>query len=996
MATIHITSTDLNFTSDGTNINAGLSTTAPDILSLFSTSGAQNTVAIENIQSLELIATTSGNSFTQHAHASTTSSYAIIWPSAQATGTQVLENDGAGNLSWASVGTSSAGVLGDIQYSDGSGGFLASTTSIFNYTDGTTSTLDVGVNNGTFQVIGANGTTDAGTNIQVFAGDGGSGSVDGGSVSLSAGDQVAGTGNAGTIDLLAGSTTGTGSNVTIGGASVTGLGGTILLTGGNTPADATIGAQIFVRGGQAANGGSLDFTAGNGDAAGPGGNLNFTSGDGKAPGEYLFNPAGTTGGPALVTIQGVSEAATSSTTGTVQITDGLGVSGTVWADELTTDTSLNLNGTTSGTLSHEASATTTSYTLVWPDAQSTGTQILQNDGSGNLSWVDETDTQSAGNAGDVQYSDGSGGFVASTTARFNYTDGSTSTLGVGVASGLFVIDGVDGTTTSGAAIRLQSGDTSTGSNGGTISLICGHSTSGSGNGGQVLIVAGDHTGGTAGSGGSVYIAAGENFASGTAPAGDINLITKTGTTGGSILMSLADGNTSLGGGVSVSLGGSFGGSTKGSFQITSSASGASGFMFRLISPGGTVMQAQDAPQNATSVSTGSIRVPNSGGIGVTGTVFANELTSNTDININGATSGTFTQQASGTTTSYTITWPNAQGGSNQTLINNGSGGLSWSSAVLAAAGSAGDIQYNNGSGGLAAATNNFFRYTDGATDPVLLVGKQDDTFHLQAADATTTGDGGALAIQSGAGNDTGSGGLLTIEAGAGGLDGGNINITSGLEGDAGGTTGTITISTPDTSVGDESGSIIVRAGNASTGTQGNILLELTSGSTTPGQIVLQGAEAAGANVGFVFQDAASTPCVEILSGTENATTTTTGTVRITGGLGVSQDIFANTVNVTSDVHAKENIREFHHNVDYDNLIHHFLQLQVYQYTLRATGTPSLGILAQDLVKAFPNTTGLVTLDPQTKEPIAINYNGVLMILIATLQKLIRNFRRNPV
>jgi hypothetical protein len=49
---------------------------------------------------------------------------------------------------------------------------------------------------------------------------------------------------------------------------------------------------------------------------------------------------------------------------------------------------LQLLGSTSGYIQHEANATTTSYTLVWPATQaSMSGYVLTNDGSGNLSWA---------------------------------------------------------------------------------------------------------------------------------------------------------------------------------------------------------------------------------------------------------------------------------------------------------------------------------------------------------------------------------------------------------------------------------------------------------------------------------------------------------------------------------------------------------------------------------------------------------------------------------
>ena len=48
---------------------------------------------------------------------------------------------------------------------------------------------------------------------------------------------------------------------------------------------------------------------------------------------------------------------------------------------------LGLTGSTSGVFSMTPAATTTSYTVTWPAAQASGTQLLQNDGAGNLSWA---------------------------------------------------------------------------------------------------------------------------------------------------------------------------------------------------------------------------------------------------------------------------------------------------------------------------------------------------------------------------------------------------------------------------------------------------------------------------------------------------------------------------------------------------------------------------------------------------------------------------------
>jgi len=75
---------------------------------------------------------------------------------------------------------------------------------------------------------------------------------------------------------------------------------------------------------------------------------------------------------------------------TVNIVEFTGSSGTL--SFLTKDgywnaRQLQLNGTTSGTLSLIPAATTTSYSLTWPSAQGGASTFLQNNGSGTLSWA---------------------------------------------------------------------------------------------------------------------------------------------------------------------------------------------------------------------------------------------------------------------------------------------------------------------------------------------------------------------------------------------------------------------------------------------------------------------------------------------------------------------------------------------------------------------------------------------------------------------------------
>lgn len=90
-----------------------------------------------------------------------------------------------------------------------------------------------------------------------------------------------------------------------------------------------------------------------------------------------------------------------------------------------TTTTFVLNGSTSGTLTMSANAVTTSYALIWPAAQASGTQVLSNDGSGNLSWA------SAASSGvttvgtiDSQSKSANGAVISTTNIYFQTADAS--------------------------------------------------------------------------------------------------------------------------------------------------------------------------------------------------------------------------------------------------------------------------------------------------------------------------------------------------------------------------------------------------------------------------------------------------------------------------------------------------------------------------------------------------------------------------------------------
>lgn len=74
-----------------------------------------------------------------------------------------------------------------------------------------------------------------------------------------------------------------------------------------------------------------------------------------------------------------------------------------------------LNGTGSGTFKQRAAINTTSYSVTWPSTQASGTRLLENDGTGVLSWALAGSAGAAigspisgGTAGSVLFVDGSG------------------------------------------------------------------------------------------------------------------------------------------------------------------------------------------------------------------------------------------------------------------------------------------------------------------------------------------------------------------------------------------------------------------------------------------------------------------------------------------------------------------------------------------------------------------------------------------------------------
>lgn len=319
----------------------------------------------------------------------------------------------------------------------------------------------------------------------------------------------------------------------------------------------------------------------------------------------------------------------------------------------------------------------------------------------------------------------------------------------------------------------------------------------------------------------------------------------------------------------------------------------------------------------------------------------------------GSTSGTITQQASGTTTSYTVTWPNAVGAANQVLATDASGILSWEDASSTpAAGGSGDIQYNSGTNTFAAASTSAFTFIDGIGS-ILEVGVEDGQFTVVSAPAVTaTLSGSAISLLSGDGATTGDGGEISFATGAGGNsaggNGGKLLINTGLSGT--GSTG---------NGGDFN--ILTGSAQSTNGNGGNMNITMGSGN--------------GTGVDGIFTINGDTP----------STSVSTGTVIISGssaGLGVEGDIYCNTVFSTSDVNMKKNISRI------SNPLDKLLKIEGYTYDwknekLNQPGKKNWGVLAQQL-----ETIGLADMVSGDKEnQMAVNYLSLIPLLIEAVKEM---------
>lgn len=179
---------------------------------------------------------------------------------------------------------------------------------------------------------------------------------------------------------------------------------------------------------------------------------------------------------------------------------------------------LQLDGSTSGTLTQNAADTTSSYTVKWPGSQGSVSQVLTNDGSGNLSWSTPASTGANTALSNLTSTSINQSLIPTTDATISlgttskrwdqlFTD---SKIEVGVGTTLALRSSTtapDGTTSAGLSeednllpLSLTTASNSANNSTATTNILIesGNKTAGTGNSGNIIVQTGTSTGGSRG------------------------------------------------------------------------------------------------------------------------------------------------------------------------------------------------------------------------------------------------------------------------------------------------------------------------------------------------------------------------------------------------------------------------------------------------------------------------------------------------------------------
>ncbi len=480
---------------------------------------------------------------------------------------------------------------------------------------------------------------------------------------------------------------------------------------------------------------------------------------------------------------------------------------------------LQLNGSTSGTLTHSASATTTTYALIWPAAQGSANTYLKNDGSGNLSWA----AAGTGTVTSFAFTNG-GGFTGSvsnstttptlsltgtltgdvtgslTATVLSATSNATLTTlsALTTASSLSSVGTISSGTWAGTTIAVTHGGTGVTSVTTTPTATSFAGWDANSNLSANNFIEGYATTATAATTTTLTVSSAEQqyFTGSTTQTVKLP-VTSTLVTGMSFtIVNLSSGVVTVQSSGSNTLQAMAANTQLVATCISTSGTGTASWNWTYSSAQGT-LGANTALSNLTTTSINQNMLPNGSvtlNLGATGFewkyIYATALFNVTDgvevislnnkklidttgndsvdwnirslndsagtaqlgwstsgvtidtaLLMNGSTSGTLTQKAAATTTSYTITWPAAQASGTQVLQNNGSGVLSWASAATGTVTSVSVASANGFAGTVATSTTTPAITISTTVNAPVLAGNG-----TAISAATTTGTGSTVVL----------------------------------------------------------------------------------------------------------------------------------------------------------------------------------------------------------------------------------------------------------
>lgn len=618
----------------------------------------------------------------------------------------------------------------------------------------------------------------------------------------------------------------------------------------------------------------------------------------------------------------------------------------------------------------------------------------------------------SGNGGSVVIGAGNGGATGA---------GGDVTIGAGTSStsmgGNVTLTGATGATT-GGTIFLTAGAGGTGV-GGNLTLASGGSTSG--NSGAITIQSSAVSSGTKKSGAiTIATQAGGSGSTTTSGSGAITISTATSgatSSAGNIIISAGAGGATSGDGGDVTIGcGLAPNGTDGQFSLIQNGIT---YVWPVSSLGTPPTVNQVLSVSAYSGSTATLAWGTGGGTpgGVNGDVqikqgsvfssayvaSSNFSTYNYSLPTNydgllkvGATSASTTQQ-----NTFTIQGQATTGAFAGTAINivsgagtgsNAAGALSLAGGLGGASSAGGAVSVTAGNGGSTLGDGGALTLSSGSAVSTT-TGGNGGALTISAGIGKTTGLGGAVTVSAGTGGATAAGGALSLASGAGGATsgaGGAVSVTAGAS--TSGNGGSVTVTAGASAASGSGGSVSMTAGAGTAGAGGSLSLVAGAGSTTGGNVAITagtGATAgtitlksgeAAANPGFTFQNSASTTVATVLSLAQNATSQTTGTLRVSGGAGFTQDVYAQTFNAVSDARYKKNITRL------SDPLAKLMAIEGYEYEWKDeklnTGKKQLGVLAQQL-----EAVGLSDIVTGTEDKKAVNYAALVPLLIEAIKEL---------